>query len=170
MRRELIRLACLGLAALATATAAQAQGPHIPNMAQRSGLIGRYVPMMKTNLPQDPRRDNFYGTRYGDRAVAPMTNNPLNGGLYGSRLDAGCVSCRNPQFYGAPGNPTADCPDCLPAYRHPIARTAASLFHPWKPVGHYYQSGCKVPIYDLDPLVPGPGPDLWPFYLNGRGG
>jgi hypothetical protein len=99
-----------------------------------------------------------------------MTNNPLNGGLYGGRLNPGCVTCRSPYFYGVAGKGTAECPDCLPAYRHPLTRTAASLFHPWKPVGHYYQEGCMVPIYDLDPIAPGPGPDLWPFYINGRGG
>ena len=35
-------------------------------MAERSGLIGRFVPKMQTNLPHDPHRDNFFGTRYGD--------------------------------------------------------------------------------------------------------
>ncbi len=170
MRRKIVRWACLGLGFLAASASTQAQQPHIPNMAQRSGLLGRYVPRMQTNLPEDARRDNFYGTYYGDRAVAPGTNSALNGGLYGQRLDAGCVTCRSPYFYGTPGNPKASCPQCQPAYKHPLGRVGANLIHPWRPVGHYYQNGCTVPIYDFDPLVPGPGPDLWPFYLNGRGG
>jgi len=167
MRREFLQWAFLSLSLLTLTPPAMAQGPHIPNMAQRSGLLGRYAPTMHENLPHDPDRDTFFGTYYGDRPVAPGTNCLCNGGLYGQRLNPGCVTCHNPFFYGANGQPKAQCPQCQPAYKHPLGRTAASLFHPRRPVGHYYQNGCQVPIYDLDPLVPGPGPDLWPFYHNG---
>jgi hypothetical protein len=177
MRRvnQRIRPTCLGLITLAAGLAltvpARAQTPSIPNMDQRSGLLNRVAPIMRTNLPQDPNRDTFYGTYYGDRAVRPGSNSMFNNGLYGQRLDPGCVSCRSPYFRGAPGRQGPICPDCIPTHKTHLGRVATSLVHPFKPVGHYYQNGCYVPLYDLDPLVPGPGPDFWPFYFNGhRGG
>jgi hypothetical protein len=81
-------------------------------MARRSGLISRFAPMTNTGLPQDPDRDNFYGTRYGDFASVARSNRIRGGGLYGQRLDPGCTTCLNPSFYGAPGRPTASCPHC----------------------------------------------------------
>ncbi len=158
----------LGLAAPAPA---RAQSPRIPDVNQRSGLLGRFAPTMRTNLPQDGDRDNFYGTRYGDFYVPPGTNSPFNGGMYGQRLDPGCTSCSSPYFYGTPGGTGRACPGCRPHYKTQLGRTAQNLVHPFRPVGHYYQNGCYVPIYDLDPIVPGPGYDLWPFFHNGhRGG
>ena len=164
----------LGLAALTVALGLAgpsiAQEPNIPNMAQRSGLIGRYVPFTKTNLPQDPDRDTFYGTRYGDRASVIKSNSPFGGGLYGQRLDPGCTTCINPAFNGAPGRSTAFCPHCQASHKGGIGRFVQSVVNPFKPVGRYYDRGCYVPIYDLDPGIPGPGPDLWPFYHNGFSG
>ena len=159
------------VAAILSANApAKAQGPHIPNMAKRSGLISRFAPTMRTNLPQDLDRDNFYGTRYGDNFVPPGRNSLFNGGLYGQRLDPGCTTCTTPNFYGAPGTPRANCPNCQPHYRTQLGRFGQGMLHQFKPVGSYYQQGCTVPIYDLDPIVPGPGYDLWPFFHNGHSG
>ncbi len=42
----------------------------------------------KSNLPQDPQRDNFYGGRYGNHAKVDDSNTYYDGGLYGVRLPA----------------------------------------------------------------------------------
>jgi hypothetical protein len=34
----------------------------------------------------------------------------------------------------------------------------------------YYDQGSYVPIYDLDPIVPGPGPYPVPWYFRGPDG
>jgi hypothetical protein len=163
-------LATLALGLAAAAPAQAQQQPNIPDMAERSGLIGRFGPHMKTNLPPDPHRDNFYRTRYGDFPINQRWNHKRGGGLFGQALDPGCTKCTTPEFQGAPGAPSGDPQHCTPHYRTSFGRVAQGFVHPFKPVGHYYQNGCYVPIYDLDPLVPGPGPDLWPFYFNNHGG
>ena len=165
----------IGLASLTgvltlTAPATPQQQPNIPITAERSGLIGRYVPYMKTNMPPDKYRDNFYGTRYGDFPTSGHYNRCRGGGLLGLALDPGCTKCANPYFPGAPGQPSGDPEHCQPWARNSFTRVVQGFTHPFKPVGHYYQNGCYVPVYDLDPLIPGPGPDLWPFYINGHGG
>lgn len=173
MRRETRRAGLIGLtilAALALATTSRAQGPAIPDMAERSGLMTRFAPTMRTNLPHDCHRDNFYGTRMGDFATTGKWNCFRGGGLYGLTLDPGCTTCTTPQFTGAPGRPSANAPGCNPGQKSSFGTLAQKFVHPFKPIGHYYQHGCWVPIYDLDPLVPGPGRDLWPFYINGHGG
>ena len=172
MRRETRLTALLGMAllALSATSPARAQGPAIPDMAERSGLLARFAPIMRTNLPHDPHRDNFYGTRYGDFATTGKWNCIRGGGLYGLALDPGCVTCMRPQFTGAPAGTAGDSPACNPGPKGPFSLLAQKFVHPFKPVGHYYQHGCWVPIYDLDPVVPGPGRDLWPFYINGHGG
>jgi hypothetical protein len=138
-------------------------------MAQRSGLIGRFQPMMKPNLPHDPDRDTFFGTYFADRPVAPGTNNPLNGGYYGQRFKATCTTCYNPYFYGANGAAKAGCPNCQPI-NHQGGRFLNTLVNKTRPVGFYYQNGCQVPIYDYHAFAPGPGPDFWPFFPNNPGG
>ncbi len=159
------------LLAVAGTTPTQAQGPHIPNMAQRSGLLSRFAPMMKTNLPHDPDRDTFFGTYYNDRPVAPNTDNMFNGGMYGQRLDTKCTSTDGPYFYGTVSANRANCPECLPEYKTSFGRFGKTLLgNRWRPVGSYYQNGATVPIYDFRPFSPGPGQDLWPWYLNGSGG
>jgi hypothetical protein len=48
-----------------------------------------------------------------------------------------------------------------------------AFLQPFRPIGYYYDQGSYVPLYDLDPIVPGPGPVpyVWPFYLrNPHGG
>ena len=173
MRRETRRAALIGLAslaALALAAPARAQGPAIPDMAERSGLMGHFAPVMRTNMPQDPHRDTFYGTRMGDFATTGKWNCIRGGGLFGLMLDPGCTTCSSPQFMGASGRPSANAPGCNPGQKSSFGTLAQKFVHPFRPVGHYYQHGCWVPIYDLDPLVPGPGRDLWPFYINGHGG
>lgn len=173
MRRETRRAAWLGLttlAAVALAGPARAQGPAIPDMAERSGLIGRFASVMRTNLPPDCHRDTFFGTRFGDFPTTGKWNCIRGGGLYGLALDPGCVTCNSPQFTGAVGRPMANAPGCNPGAKGPFALLGQKFVHPFHPVGQYYQHGCWVPIYDLDPVVPGPGRDLWPFFINGHGG
>jgi hypothetical protein len=165
-----IGLASLSAVLTLTAPAKAQQQPNIPITAERSGLIGRYVPYMKTNMPPDKYRDNFYGTRYGDFPTSGHYNRCRGGGLMGLALDPGCTKCANPYFPGAPGQPSGDPEHCQPWARNSFTRVVQGFTHPFKPIGHYYQSGCYVPVYDLDPLIPGPGPDLWPFYINGHGG
>jgi hypothetical protein len=180
MRREpntTIRRAILGLALFASALvgappAAKAQipQPRVPDINERSGLIQRFnVYNFKTNLPKDPYRDNFYGTRYGNYAKVYDTNTYYDGGLYGVRLPARDTASVYPFFYGAPGKSTITAeskpwrPSCL--------RAVQQLVHQRKPVGMYYDRGSYVPIYDLDSFTPGPGPDYWPWFFQGsRGG
>lgn len=162
--------ALLGLAAIGHGSLAQAQipTPHVPNITERSGLLQRFS-RPKSNLPQDPQRDNFYGDRYGNYAKVDDSNNPLNGGLYGVRLPARDTASVYPFFYGAPGRSTitADSKPWRPSY----LRGVQQLVNHRKPVGMYYDRGSYVPIYDLDSLAPGPGPDYWPFFFQGsRGG
>ena len=145
----------------------QVPQPEEPNINQRSGLIRRFVPIIP-HLPPDPRRDNWYDTRVGDRP-APQHLNTIKGqGLYGRFWPVACSARVYPFFYGSPGASTLS-PDCKPD--HPCLRVFRNFLHPFKPVGMYYDQGSYVPIYDLDPIVPGPGPYPVPWYFTGpRGG
>lgn len=149
-------LALFGLAAPATA---QQPRPVLPPGVPSDGLSSRYIPP-RTVLPPDPDRDHFYfGRRWGDR---PPThpNYPCTSGLYGLDLPDRCTACYAPYFTGRPGGTTAD--DCCKPVHF---RVLNNFLHPWRPVGGYYAGGCAVPIYDLDPLVAGPGPFPFPrFY------
>ena len=158
----------LTLALAASPARGQIPQPTVPEMAERSGLITRYEPN-RPLLPPDPRRDTFYnGLRFNDKAEVKHPNNVRQGGLYGYRWPAPCTQSVYPYFYGAPGGGTIG-PDCTP-WPRPL-RLAQGLVHPFRPVGMYYDQGSYVPIYDLDPLVPGPGSYPWPFYIkNPRGG
>ena len=139
-------------------------------MVERSGLIGRFIPRMDTNMPPDRHRDFFFLTRYGDFYTSGKYDRWRGGGLYGLALDPGCTTCSFPQFTGAPGQPTMNAPGCNPGSKVLFATLGQKIVHPFRPIGHYYYQGCWVPMYDLRPLVPGPGRDLWPWYINGHGG
>jgi hypothetical protein len=177
MRRvpaSMTRPAILGLAVLAavlggTSTAsAQVPQPDIPDINMRSGLLQRYA-TLKTNLPKDPNRDNFYGSRFGDHAKVLDTNTFYDGGLYGVRLPARDTASVYPFFYGTPGKSTITAESR--SWRPSCLRGLQQLTHQRKPVGMYYDRGSYVPIYDLDSFTPGPGPDYWPFFFQGsRGG
>ncbi len=174
MRREttsLARRAALGLAlavaglSLAGSTArAQTPVPRISDINERSGLLQRFR-MPKTDLPSDPWRDNFYGTRFGDHPKTDDSNFFYNGGLYGVRLPAKDTASIYPFFYGAPGQSTIT-PDSR-SWRPSCLRAVQQLVHHRKPVGMYYERGSYVPIYDLDAFSPGPGPDYFPFFYQG---
>ena len=177
MRRDpikTIRLAAFGLAALTSLllggpSAAFAQVPEarIPDINERSGLLQRFqVYNFKSKLPQDPYRDNFYGTRYGDYGKSLDTNTFYDGGLFGVRLPARDTASVYPFFYGSPGQSTI-----TEESRPWRCRPLQALVRQRKPVGMYYDRGSYVPIYDLDAFTPGPGPDLWKFFFQGsRGG
>ena len=159
-----------GLFAVASANVALGQipQPHIPDVNERSGLLQRFRPP-RTNLPQDPHRDNFYGSRYGDNPVVTESNNPLNGGMFGQRLPARDTASVYPFFYGSPGRSTIT-EESRP-WRPSYLRAVQQVVNHRKPVGMYYHLGSYVPIYDLDSFSPGPGPDYWPFFFQGsRGG
>ncbi len=167
------RLVLLGLgvfnavAALCTVSAfGQIPEPHIHNIRERSGLLYRFIPI-EPHLPHDKDRDDFYNTRWGDKDEVHRPNNIKNGGLYGRFWKADCTACVYPFFIGSPGKSTLK-PDCQRG--HFSSRLVRNVLHPFKPVGSYYASGCYVPIYDLDPLVPGVGPYPWHNYLRGHGG
>jgi hypothetical protein len=150
---------------------AQIPQPNIPDINQRSGLLQRWDigSRFKTNLPQDPYRDNYYGNRVGDHAKLLDTNTFYDGGLYGVRLPVRDTQAVYPFFYGSPGVSTIT-PASRPL-RPSSLRAVQQLFHQRKPVGMYYDRGSYVPIYDLDSFSPGPGPDYWPFFFQGsRGG
>jgi hypothetical protein len=162
-RRRNVSTLVLALVLAATATAARAQIPEptLPDLNQRSGLIGRIVPI-EPRLPPDPRRDQWYDTRWGDPPnLRRHWNWYPNGGMYGLPWRANDTQSFTPYFFGSPGRSTLT-EDSKPP--HPAFRLSRMVFHPFKPVGGYYDQGSYVPIYDLDPLVPGPGPWPWPWY------
>ena len=140
--------------------------PFYPTVEQRSGLLGRYVPI-QPNLPRDPYRDSFYDTRWTDHPDF-NPNHPnwfRSGGLYGRRWPGYCTASFTPYFFGSPGQSTVG-PDCKPWPRY--VKGLQTLVQPFRPVCYYYEQGTYVPIYDLDPLAPGPGrvPNWFPFYLK----
>lgn len=157
----------IGMAALAltavltlhTTARAQIPAPTEPDIMKRSGLLSRYVPI-KLTLPGDPKRDDWYDTRWGDPPNRRrFQNNWHNGGLYGLPWRADATQSFFPFFYGSPGQST------LTEEHRPgpkWTRLPQAFLHPFKPVCVYYDQGSYVPIYDLDPIVPGPGP-TWPF-------
>jgi hypothetical protein len=153
--------AALSIVAMSAPAIAQVPQPGIPDINRRSGLIGRYIPI-EPHLPPDPKRDDWYDTRYGDAPnLRKHPNCYQNGGLYGLRWRSTCVRSISPFFFGAPGGDTFT-EDCRPC--HPWLRLSRAVVHPFKPIGMYYDQGSYVPIYDLDPIVPGPGPWPMPFY------
>ncbi len=158
------------LSAVAALSAVPAFGqipqPHIPEIRQRSGLLDRFDPI-EPHLPHDKDRDNFYTTRWGDKDEVHRPNNIRNGGLYGRFWKADCTACVYPFFIGSPGKSTLH-PDCKRG--HFSSRLVRNVLHPFKPVGHYYAGGCYVPIYDLDPLVPGVGPYPGGLFKREHGG
>ena len=177
MRRALpsmARPAWLGLALTAaflggpSPAEAQIPQPHIADINERSGLLQRFR-MFKTDLPEDPYRDTFYGSRFGNRAKVLDTNTYYDGGLYGVRLPAKDTASVYPFFYGSPGKSTIN--EESRSWRPSCLRAIQQLTHQRKPVGMYYDRGSYVPIYDLDSFTPGPGPDYFPFFFQGsRGG
>ncbi len=161
--------AWLGAALILAAAPAfgQVPQPHISDTSERSGLVTRFVPI-EPHLPPDPRRDTFYDTRFGDPPnLRKHPNGIKNGGLYGLRWGSRCTATIVPFFYGTPGG--AVTPDCVRGPK--VLRYAQGIVKPFKPVGMYYDQGAYVPVYDLDPFVPGPGAYPWPWYYRGpRGG
>jgi hypothetical protein len=132
--------------------------PTISDINQRSGLLHRFMPI-ESHLPSDPRRDHWYTTRWADPPdERAHPNFYMNNGLYGLRWKAVCTRSIYPYFFGAAGQDTLT-EDCRPC--RPFWRIGSAFIHPFKPVGIYYDQGSYAPVYDLDPLVPGPG--SWPF-------
>lgn len=145
----------LGLAA----ATAHAQGPQplLPRDEQRSGLVTRHL-AITPNLPHDPDRDDWYVFRRGDRPADPTHPNwMLNSGLYGLPLKSDCTYSFRPYFQGSEGGCYG--PECRKVHWRPLG----NLIHPWRPVYSYYSGGSYAPVYDLDPIAPGPGP--YPFPL-----
>jgi hypothetical protein len=156
----------LGLALTATLSGigncrAQDGKPLIPDIERRSGLLHRFV-LIDPHLPPDTRRDQWYDTRWGDPPnLRQHPNYYTNGGLYGLRWKAASTQSFAPYFYGAPGSSTLTEDDRpVRAFYRPLS----AIVHPFKPVGMYYEQGSYVPVYDLDPVVPGPGPMIWPWF------
>jgi hypothetical protein len=139
--------------------------PHLPAVEQRSGLIQRFVPIEPT-LPPDKLRDTFYDTRWADHPDThpnhPNKLDLLQGGLYGRFWPVYNTASFYPYFFGSPGNSLG--PGSRPWPR--LLRGPQSFLRPFRPIGYYYDQGSLVPIYDPDPLVPGPGanPYFFPFY------
>jgi hypothetical protein len=138
--------------------------PVVWDVRQRSGLITRYS-AVRAKLPPDPGRDTFYRTRWDDwyHPYPRGRNCYKDGGLYGRPLPANCTAAVSPSFRGAPGvsNITAN---CEPPSKY--GRIFGNLVHPFRPVGMYYDRGVYAPVYDLDPLIPGPGPFPWNHYIK----
>lgn len=168
--RILTPLAVLAtLALLSSSAGAQAppDGPAVPDVRERSGLFTRIVPI-DPHLPPDRKRDVFYNSKWLPRLQhnrGIWINDWKDGGLYGRVLPAGCTTCRAPYFRGLPGPQTVD-PACEPHNKY--SRVFGNFTKPFKPVDTYYAGGCYVPVYDLDPFVPGPGWFPWwtPDFAN----
>jgi hypothetical protein len=163
MSRRVVRSARSGLGALAVVlllavapAAAQVPQPIVPDVTQRSGLITRQSRIMPV-LPPDPDRDKFYDTYWGDHPKRHR-NWFREGGLYGQLLPGGCAQCYYPNYHGSPGSGPAG-PICEPCPKW--TRLVSNFAHPFRPVCYYYAGGCYAPVYDLDPLVTGPGPFPW---------
>lgn len=134
----------------------------VPDVRQRDGLFTRMATVQHT-LPPDRKRDYYYNTRWDDDPYYHGFYNICHGGLYGWPWKQNCTMAVYPYFHGAPGTSTlSEC--CRPI--HPLSRLPWGMVHPFKPVGMYYQDGVYVPIYDLDPLIPSPGPYPWPLFLK----
>jgi hypothetical protein len=151
----------------------QVPTPLVPEIRKRSGLLARFIPIVP-HLPPDPRRDQWYDTRWADPPnLRPFSNWYTNGGLYGLPWKDDCTASFYPSFFGAPGQNTLR-PDCKPCHNvFRILRSGPTFgFFRFKPVGMYYDQGSYVPVYDLDPAVPGPGAWPWPFFrrLTSAGG
>lgn len=159
-------LALLFVGATLSASVATAQVPEpiVRDVNRRSGLITRYAPVART-LPPDRDRDQWYDTRWGDRPDFTHVNCYKHGGLYGLQFSSRCTASVYPFFYGAPGGSTIDCEECEPAKSNAV-RLYDNFLHPWRPVGMYYSKGSYVPIYDLDPIAPGPGPFPFRHFFN----
>ena len=157
------KLALAGFLTLAAlASTARAQIPRPPVMPP-TGVTFRHVPIVP-KLPPDPKRDQFFDTRWADNPPSTKhVNNPLDGGLYGRRYRSDCTSCVSPYFRGRAGDGKL-CLDCAPGPKG--SRLLGNFVHPFRPVGSYYAGGCYVPIYDLDPVVTGPGPFPWPHFFK----
>lgn len=137
--------------------------PRVPDVERRSGLLTRFAPI-RPILPHDLDRDDWFDTRWADRPDINHPNCIAHGGLYGLRYGNRCTACVYPFFRGAPGASTIG-PECEPP-KHEVIRLYDNFLHPWRPVGMYYNKGCYVPIYDLDPIAPGPGPFPFRYFLN----
>jgi hypothetical protein len=163
-------IALLALTALVASSAAvRAQDglpgpvpqPDVTDIEKRSGLLSHWVPI-EPHLPSDPRRDHWYDHRWAD--PPNMRSHPnfyMNNGLYGLRWKATATRSIYPFYFGAPGE------DSLRESDRPVRpfwRIGSALVHPWKPVGYYYDQGSYVPVYDFDPIVPGPGSWPWPWF------
>lgn len=156
--------ACVALLWSAAPAFAQIPQPRVTEIEKRSGLLQRFD-QIEPNLPPDPRRDNWYDTRWGDPPNRRKHINCYkNGGLYGLRWRDPATKSFYPYFFGSPGPGTLKERD----HRAPRSlRWIGNFVHPFRPVGHYYDQGSAVPIYDLDPWVPGPGPFPFPWYYKG---
>lgn len=157
-----IRLGLAAVLLLAATARAQVPLPRVADVHQRSGLVSRFVPI-EPHLPPDDDRDTFYTTRWGDHPPGDRINSYTDGGLYGRLYKDRCTACSYPYFRGSPGRDTM-CPECHPCHR--ALRPVTNAVHPFRPVGHYYAGGCYVPVYDLDPWVPGPGPYPWSHFFK----
>lgn len=155
MSRRIV-IAIVALVVLGSERArAQEPAPVIRDLNQRSGLITRHIPITP-NLPPDPDRDRWSVTRWGDDDESHDHPNSIkNGGLYGRKWKTGCTACYSPNFAGSAGQSTIT-HTCKTHFR-----LVTNFVHPFRPVCNYYAGGCYVPVYDLDPFVPGPGP--FPF-------
>jgi hypothetical protein len=147
----------------------QVPQPRIPELDKRSGLITRFIPI-RSNLPHDRERDDWYDTRFVDRprVTSHQNYNIKQGGLYGLHWRADCTATVYPYFFGTPGGSIG--PECRP---WPIPfRSLQRFTHPFQPVAMYYDQGVYGPVIDLDPLVPGPGPaPFWfPWYIRNPSG
>ncbi len=161
--RALAGIAALGLWAMLSPTAkAQPPQPQVGDITQRSGLLQRFS-ATPTYLPPDPRRDYFYNSRYGDSGTVSHLNWFRSQGLYGLGWKTPDTESIYPYWYGSPGQSTID--SSSHSWPRPL-KFIQGLVHPWKPVGMYYQMGSYVPIYDLDPIAPGPGPYPFGMYFN----
>lgn len=138
--------------------------PIVWDVRERSGLITRYTPV-QAKLPPDPGRDTFYRTRWDDwyHPIRNTRNCYKDGGMYGRPLTNAYTAAVAPSFRGAPGVSSVP-PGWQPPSKY--GRILGNFLHPFQPVGMYYDRGVYTPVYDLDPIAPGPGPFPWNHYIK----
>ena len=161
----LIVLAAPGLCKRESARRAADSQYQSPKRSPVPVQPARFRQVRAAQLPPDPKRDTFYnGTRWADNSIVTPPNLLCHGGLYGLPLTTDCVQSERPYFFGYTGRSNYNSKCCQPP--RPVHRLVENFIHPFRPVGMYYAGGSYVPIYDLDPLVTGPGPFPWPVFLK----
>src|SRR5262245_7539819 len=118
---------------------AQVPLARVPDVEHRSGIVTRMTPVLP-KLPPDDDRDAFQGTRYADEQddtviIVHPHDSWRRGGMYGYPLSDRHTAAVRPYFMGSPGSTIG--PDTQ-GHNAVTGRWFTNFFHPFRPVGMYY--------------------------------